>query len=375
MREKGKTVGKIDYWLFTIVLVLCCIGLVMVLSASQYTAAYDHGDSYYFFKRQLVNISVGLVAMFVAVKLDYRIYEQYAGAIMLAGLAMMGLMMFTPMGLSDGGQVRWLNLFGFTLQPSEVMKLSMLVLLSKELVRPSKFFRDEFYEDFFIKSRIVGFILLIGLSCGVVVITDLGSAGVMGLTGFFLLFVGGIKIRDLLGLMALGVAGLVGMIVVEPYRVKRLTSFLDPWANYYEGGYQVAQSLLAIGSGGLMGVGLGQGGAKWYYLPERHTDFIFAIVVEEGGLLLGGILLVLFAMFAWRGLTIAMRVKDMFGRLMATGLTLMIVIQALVNIAITLGMLPVTGITLPFISYGGSSLVISLASIGVLLNISKYAER
>lgn len=373
--EKAVKKGKIDYWLFTIVLVLCFIGLVMVLSASQYIAAYEKGDSYYYFKRQLFNISVGLVVMFVAVKIDYRIYGRMAWPIMLAGLLTMALMMFTPLGLSDGGQVRWLRVGPISLQPSEVMKLSMLVLLCKELVRPDMIFSDEFYSGFIIKSRIVGFILLIGLSCGVVVITDLGSAFVMAVAGFLLLFIGGIKVRDLAGLMVLGVAGLVGMIAVEPYRIKRLTSFLDPWANYYDGGYQVAQSLLAIGSGGLMGVGLGQGGAKWYYLPERHTDFIFAIVVEEGGLLLGGLLIFLFAVFAWRGLTIAMRVKDMFGRLMATGLTLMIVIQALVNIAITLGMLPVTGITLPFISYGGTSLVISLASIGVLLNISKFAEK
>lgn len=367
--------GKIDYWLFTIVLVLCCIGLVMVLSASQYVAAYEKGDSYYYLKRQLYNIALGLVGMFVAVKIDYRIYGRLAWPIMFAGLLIMGLMMFTPLGLSDGGQVRWLRLGPFSLQPSEVMKLSMLVLLSKELADPDIFFRDEFYSNFFIRSRIVGFILLIGLSCGVVVITDLGSAFVMAVAGFLLLFIGGIRVRDLAGLTALGVGGLVGMIAVAPYRIKRITSFLDPWENYYDGGYQVAQSLLAIGSGGLMGVGLGQGGAKWYYLPERHTDFIFAIVVEEGGLLLGGLLLLLFAMFTWRGLMVAMRVKDQFGRLMATGLTLMIVIQALVNIAITLGLLPVTGITLPFISYGGTSLVISLASIGVLLNISKFAER
>lgn len=373
--QKAVKKGKIDYWLFTIVLVLCCIGLVMVLSASQYVAAYEKGDSYYYLKRQLYNLIVGLAAMFVAVKIDYRFYRRMAWPIFGLGLLAMALMMFTPLGRADGGQVRWLWLGVVSLQPSEIMKLSMLVLLSKQLTQPDLIFQDEFYSNFFIRSRIVGYILLIGVCCGVVVITDLGSAGVMGLTAFLLLLIGGLKVRDLAGLVMLGVGGLVGMIAVAPYRIKRLTSFLDPWENYYDGGYQVAQSLLAIGSGGLMGVGLGQGGAKWYYLPERHTDFIFAIVVEEGGLLLGGLLLLLFAMFTWRGLTIAMRVKDMFGRLMATGLTLMIVIQALVNIAITLGMLPVTGITLPFISYGGTSLVISLASIGVLLNISKFAER
>ena len=195
-----------------------------------------------------------------------------------------------------------------------------------------------------------------------------------GSTAMLLLIIGGMKLRYLFGLFGAGLAGVAFMVALRPYRLKRLTSFLDPWADYYGNGYQVVQSLLAIGSGGLMGVGLGEGGAKWFYLPERHTDFIFAILVEEGGLLAGLVLLLLFLAFTWRGLTIAMRVKDSFGRLMAAGLTLMITVQALVNIAIALGMMPVTGITLPFISYGGTSLVISLAAVGVLLNISKSAK-
>ena len=174
------------------------------------------------------------------------------------------------------------------------------------------------------------------------------------------------------GHAALG--AVAGLIAMKPYRLQRLTSFLDPWADYYGKGYQVIQSLLAIGSGGLMGVGLGQGGAKWYYLPERHTDFIFAILVEEGGCLAGLLVLMLYLAFTWRGLTIALKVNDYFGTLLATGLTLLVSVQALVNIAIALGLMPVTGITLPFISYGGTSLVISLAAVGVLLNISRHAR-
>ncbi len=378
MRKGAAKKGHIDYWLFVIVLILCCIGLVMVLSASQYDAAYDKGDSFYYLKRQMLNIAVGLVAMLVAVKIDYRIYGKLAWPIFFAGLLAMGLMLFTPLGDDGGGSVRWLKFGPVRLQPSEIMKLSMLVILCKQLVKPDMMFRDEFYQNVpLVKSRCIGFFALLGVSCIVVAVTDLGSAIVMAGAGFFLLYIGGIKKRYLAGLVGIGCMLLAAMVLPEKYqyRMNRRTSFLDPWADYYGDGYQVVQSLLAIGSGGLMGVGLGQGGAKWYYLPARHTDFIFAIVVEEGGLLLGALLLLLFALFTWRGLTIALRVKDYFGRLMATGLTLMITIQALVNIAITLGMLPVTGITLPFISYGGTSLVISLASIGVLLNISKFAEK
>lgn len=374
MREKAVKKGKIDYWLFVIVLILCCIGLIMVLSASQYIAAYEENDSYYYLKRQLFNISVGLVAMLAAVKVDYRIYGRLSWPIFFVGLAAMFLTM-TSLGDDGGGAVRWLKIGSMRIQPSEIMKLSMLVIMCKQLVKPDAIFNDEFYSKFIIPDRFVGFLLLTGLCCGVVAISDLGSAIVMAGTAFFLLLIGGIRARYMAGMVLSGLAMVAMMIAVKPYRLKRITSFLHPWDYYYDGGYQVVQSLLAIGSGGLMGVGLGQGGAKWYYLPERHTDFIFAIVVEEGGLLLGALLLLLFAAFTWRGMTIAMRVNDYFGRLMATGLTLMITIQAMVNIAITLGLLPVTGITLPFISYGGSSLVISLASIGVLLNISKFAER
>lgn len=374
MRKGTVKKGKIDYWLFVIVLILCCIGLIMVLSASQYIAAYEEDDSYYYLKRQLFNISVGLVALFVAVKVDYRIYGKLAWAIFFVGLTAMFLTM-TSLGDDGNGSVRWLKIGPMRIQPSEIMKLSMLVIMCRQLVKPDAIFTDEFYSNFIFRDRFVSFFLLTGLCCGIVAITDLGSAIVMAGTAFMLLIIGGIRARYMVGMVLSGLGAVAFMIILKPYRLKRITSFLHPWDYYYDGGYQVVQSLLAIGSGGLMGVGLGQGGAKWYYLPERHTDFIFAIVVEEGGLLLGALLLLLFAAFTWRGMTIAMRVNDYFGRLMATGLTLMITIQAMVNIAITLGLLPVTGITLPFISYGGSSLVISLASIGVLLNISKFAER
>ena len=363
--KKGLKKGTIDYWLFVIVLILCCIGLVMVLSASQYAAAYDFGDSYYYLKRQVINIIVGLAVMFVAVKFDYRAYAGLAWPIFWAGVLMMALVMFTPLGDDSGGSVRWLKIGPVRFLPSDVMKLSMLVILSRQLTDPTPGFANNAW----------AYLMLAGVCCAMVAYNDLGTGIVMGITAMLLLFIGGIKLRYLLGLVGAGLGGIAVMIALRPYRMKRLTSFLDPWEDYYGAGYQLVQSLLAIGSGGLMGVGLGQGGAKWFYLPERHTDFIFAIVVEEGGLLFGAVLLLLFALFTWRGLTIAMRVKDYFGRLMASGLTLMITVQAMVNISIALGMMPVTGITLPFISYGGTSLVISLASVGVLLNISKFAER
>lgn len=363
MREKK---GKIDYWLFFVVFVLCCIGMIMVLSASQYSAAYEFGDSYYYLKRQIFNIAVGFVAMFLAIKIDYRIYGKLCWPIFFIGVGLMLLVMFSSLGDTGGGSQRWIQLGPMRFQPSDVMKLSMLVLLCQQLAEPAGYF----------VGKTLPYLAVVGVSCCLVAINDLGTGIVMGGTATLLLIIGGMKLRYLAALFGLGAAGLAVMVLPPQYhyRLTRLTSFLDPWADYYGTGYQVVQSLLAIGSGGLMGVGLGEGGAKWFYLPERHTDFIFAILVEEGGLLAGLVLLLLFLAFTWRGLTIAMRVKDTFGRLMAAGLTLMITVQALVNIAIALGMMPVTGITLPFISYGGTSLVISLAAVGVLLNISKSAK-
>lgn len=359
--------GQMDYWLFLIVFILVCIGLVMVLSASQYSAAYEKGDSYYYLKRQLFNISIGLIAMFLAIKIDYRVYGRLYMPIFGVGVLLMLAVMLTSFGDVGGGSERWIAIGPIRFQPSDVMKLSMLVLLCRMLADKKGDFRN-FIEDF------VPYILIVGLSCGLVAINDLGTGIVMGITAFLLFVIAGVPILYVLSLIVAGVGAVAAMIAVKPYRLQRLTSFLDPWANYYDGGYQVVQSLLAMGSGGLMGVGLGGSGAKWFYLPEEHTDFIFAIVVEEGGFLGGTALMLLFLAFTWRGFAVALRVQDPFGRLLAAGLTLMTTVQALVNVAIALGMMPVTGITLPFISYGGTSLVISLASVGVLLNISKHAR-
>ena len=362
--------GRIDYWLFLIVFILVCIGLVMVLSASQYTATYEKGDSYYYLKRQLVNGALGLVVMVLAINIDYRVYGKLHNLIFWTGVGLMVLGMFTTMGETGGsgeGSKRWLEIGGIRFQPSDVMKLSMIVQISYLLSIRTKPFKS-FMKDF------VPYLIFTGFCCGLVALMDLGTGIAMGITLMLIFLIVGVPKRYLLALILAALGAVAGLVAMKPYRLQRLTSFLDPWADYYGNGYQVIQSLLAIGSGGLMGVGLGQGGAKWYYLPEQHTDFIFSTLVEEGGMLAGLVVLLLFLAFTWRGLTIALKVNDYFGTLLATGLTLLVSVQALVNIAIALGLMPVTGITLPFISYGGTSLVISLAAVGVLLNISRHAR-
>lgn len=359
---------KADFWLFLIILVLVAIGLVMVLSSSQYFAQHKpYEDSFYFLKRQLFNAAFGFVGMYVASKINYRKYDKYVTFILLFGIALSAVLFIPGLGDESGGQTRWIDLGFVRFQPSDVTKICLVMFIAKVLAERQKPM-TKFWRDFF------PLLCLFGLICLEIAAKDLGTAIVLAITVFCMFIIGRVPGKFLGTTAGIGIAGVVAMIAVAPYRMKRITGFLDPWSDPLGDGYQTIQSLLAVGSGGLLGVGLGKGGAKWYYLPERHTDFIYAVLVEEGGFILGAVVLLLFLLLLWRGITIALHTQDGFGSLLAVGITLMIVVQALVNIAICLGMMPVTGITLPFISYGGTSLVISLTSVGVLLNISKYAD-
>ncbi|MGI5824654.1 MAG: putative lipid II flippase FtsW [Bacillota bacterium] len=359
---------KSDFWLFLIVLVLVAIGLVMVLSSSQYFAQHKpYEDSFYFLKRQLFNAAVGFVGMYIASKIPYRKYNKYANIILIIGIVITALIFIPGVGDDANGSVRWIDLGFVRFQPSDITKLCLVVFLAKILAE-RRTVMTSFVRDFL---PLLG---LVGIVCAEIAAKDLGTAIVLAAAVLCMFIAGRVPGKYIGATIGAGMAGVAGMIAVAPYRMERITGFLDPWSDPLGNGYQTIQSLLAVGSGGLLGVGLGKGGAKWYYLPERHTDFIYAVLVEEGGFIFGAVVLLLFLLLLWRGITIALRTKDGFGSLLAVGITLMIVIQALVNIAICLGLMPVTGITLPFISYGGTSLVISLASVGVLLNISKYAD-
>lgn len=359
---------KMDFWLFLIVLVLVAIGLVMVLSSSQYFAQHKpYEDSFYFLKRQAINAAVGFVGMYFAAKIPYKKYGKWATPILLFGIVITAVLFIPGIGEDAKGSVRWIDL-GFTrFQPSDLTKICLVIFIAKAL-SARKAPMVSFVHDF------LPFLVIFGIVCVEIAAKDLGTAIVLAATIFCMFIVGRVPGKYLAAVVGTGLAGIVAMIAVAPYRMKRITGFLDPWSEPLGDGYQTIQSLLAVGSGGLLGVGLGKGGAKWYYLPERHTDFIYSVLVEEGGFVFGAIVLILFLLFLWRGINIALKSPDGFGSLLAVGVTLMIVVQALVNIAICLGMMPVTGITLPFISYGGTSLVVSLTSVGILLNISKYAH-
>lgn len=358
--------GAPDFGIILSVLMLLSVGIIMVFSSSAVTSEQMLNDPYYYLKRQTMWAIMGFCAMLAAMKLDYGQLRRLVNPFFI--FCIISLVLVILIGSSVKGSTRWLGIGSLSFQPSEVTKLGMVMYLSQFLSQ----------KQYKIKSFVYGIvpvIILLALVCGLILAQpDLGTAAVIAGTTYCMLLAAGARPSHL-GLLALaGVALIALAIIVAPYRMERFMAFLDPWADPTDDGFQTIQSLLAIGSGGLFGVGLGASRQKLYYLPERHTDFIFAIIGEELGFLGAGLIVLLFFIFAWRGLRVAITARDNFSCLLATGITTMIVLQAIVNMGVTTGSLPVTGITLPFISYGGSSLLFTMTAVGILLNLSQYSS-
>ncbi|GAF15148.1 cell division protein FtsW [Bacillus sp. JCM 19046] len=364
--DKQKTAP--DYILLLATLGLLTIGLIMVYSASEAWAAYRFDDAWFFAKRQLFFGSIGVLLMLFITRIDYWTWRTYSKVILIICFILLVLVLIPGVGLVRGGARSWIGVGAFSIQPSEFMKIAMIVFLANYLAVHQK--------------RIVSFKkgLLPALSFVMIAFAmimlqpDLGTGSVMVGTCVAMIFISGARIKHYLFLMLLGIGGFVALIISAPYRIQRITSFLDPWSDPLNSGFQIIQSLLAIGPGGLVGMGLGESRQKYFYLPEPQTDFIFAILAEEMGFLGGLIVLLLFSIVFWRGIRIALGAPDMFGSLLAVGIVTMIAIQVMINIGVVTGLMPVTGITLPLLSYGGSSLTLMLMSIGVLLNISRHAR-
>jgi cell division protein FtsW len=355
--------GKIDLIVFTAVIALLSIGLIMVYSASSVMGINDFRDPHYYVRRQTMWAVIGLLLMFAAANVDYHVYQYLALPGLLAAVALLALVLV--IGEDISGAKRWIDLGIINLQPSEVAKLAMVnytaVYIATKRERIRRFF-----------TGLLPLLVILGIQCALIIKEpDFGTAVTLAFTVVIVLFAGGAHLGQLSALGCMTIPGVYYLIKFEPYRIKRWMAFLDPWADPTGTGWNVIQSLTAIGSGGFFGLGLGNSRQKFSYLPEHHTDFIFAILCEELGFIGGVLVLLLFFVIAWRGLRIALNAPDLFGSLLAIGLTATIGFQALLNIGVVTGSLPVTGITLPFISYGGSSLLISLASVGVLLNISR----
>lgn len=354
----------VDPWLVGAVLLLTALGAVMVYSASAVTAQARVHDQFWYLKRQLVAAAVGVVLLVAVVKVGYRRLEPLAGPFLLATLAALVLVMVPGLGRTAGGARRWLDLGPVAFQPAEAAKVALVLWLARSLGRQGEKVRL-FSVGFLPHALVTGVLVL-----AVLAQRDLGTAVMLVLLLFTLLFAAGTRLGTLLGAMIVAAPVAWKLVSDTPYRMQRIAAFLDPW-QYREGvGFQVVESLIGIGNGGWLGQGLGEGKGKLFYLPAAHTDFIAAVIAEETGFLGVALVLGLYAVVVWRGLKAAFDAADAFGCFAALGVTTLIAAQALVNLAVVFGLLPTKGLTLPFVSYGGSSLVTLLLAAGVLASVS-----
>lgn len=340
----------------------------MVYSASAVWADYKFEDTFFFAKRQMLFAGLGVVAMFFIMNVDYWTWRTWSKLIILVCFFLLVIVLIPGVGMERNGSRSWIGVGAFSVQPSEFMKIAMIAFLAKYLSENQKKITS-------FKKGLVPSLSLVFLAFGMIMLQpDLGTGTVMVGTCIVMIYVAGARISHFVGLGLVGVAGFVVLILSAPYRIKRITSFLNPWEDPLGSGFQIIQSLYAIGPGGLLGLGLGQSRQKFFYLPEPQTDFIFAILAEELGFIGGTFVVLLFALLLWRGIRIALGAPDLYGSFLAVGIIAMIAIQVIINVGVVTGLMPVTGITLPFLSYGGSSLTLMLLAVGILLNISRYAK-
>lgn len=358
-----------DYLIVVSAVALLVIGIVMIFSSSAVIASHRYGDPYFFLKRQSVWAVLGLAGMIAAARVDYRAYNRYGYLLYFVSVALLVAVLLPGVGHSVNGAQRWISLGFAKFQPSEFAKLGLIIFFAGFLAKKDAEGKlGDFQFGYLPNLAALGLIFLL-----IQFQPDLGTALVISMVVFFLFFAAGVRMTHIIG-TGLVVAPLVAAsIFTVGYRKRRIVSFLNPWEDYSDSGYQIIQSFVALANGGAWGAGLGASQQKLFYLPEPHTDFIFSIIGEELGLLGALLVILLFAIFTWRGFRTGLKVSDRFGSLLALGITFAIAIQSIINVAVTLGMLPTKGLPLPFISLGGSALVMWMVSVGVLLNISEHA--
>jgi len=359
--------ASVDHSLVVIILALLAFGLVMVFSASSASAHYIQGDATYFFKRQLLWAVLGLVSMFVVSKIPYKKIYRYANLIFVISIVL--LLLVLVIGRKINGARRWLGIGSAVFQPSEVAKLAIILFLAKRISqKPESVYK--------FKEGFLTYMVIIVFMAGLVLLEPhMSGAMVIGLVGCAVLFVAGFKGSYFALMGSCAVPAVIALAILSPYRLKRVTSFLHPFEDKLGDSWQIVQSLYAIGSGGLFGLGLGQSRQKFLYIPEPQTDFIFAIICEELGFVGAMLVILLFAVLIWKGIMISRKAPDTFSSLTAAGITALIAIQVVLNIAVVTSSMPVTGIPLPFFSYGGTSLLFLLTEVGILLNISRYITK
>lgn len=359
--------GQPDFIIMIIVFLLLGIGLVMVYSSSQVTAYLTYGDSSHYFRRQLIWASAGLILLYITMNIPYAKYQKVL-PLLLFSLFLMMILVPTSLGVSEGGAQRWLNLGFVSIQPSEFVKIGIIIYLASLYSKKQEYI-DQFWRG------VAPPLFVVGVFFGLILIQrDLGTAMMIVMIAVIILFCSGARFKHMFALALTTGSLFVIFSFIQPYRLQRLISYRDPWADPLGDGYQLIQSLYAIGNGGIFGTGFGNSLQKYAYLPAAHTDFILSIIAEEMGLVGIAVIIFLYTVLILRGIKVSTQAPDSFGILLGLGIISMLGIQSLVNIGVVSGVLPITGITLPFISYGGSSLWLTMISMGVLLNISRYMK-
>lgn len=361
--------GQMDIQFFILVIVLLVFGLMMLFSASYVRAFEEEGNSYYYILKQAKFALLGLAGMYAASRFNYRLFHYFAYLIWFVSLILLAITYVMPI---RNGARRWIFIGSFSFQPSELAKFAIVILFAHLI--SLNYSRMKQW-----KVGTVPFLVILGVTCLLVIMQPHVSGTILLITiGGVMMFIGGTNLKHLFGLAGVGVAGITVTIFALPdifaHAIVRLSYWLDPWLDPLGKGFQSIQSLLAIGSGGLMGVGLGESRQKYMYLPEVQNDFVFSVVCEELGFVGAALIVILFALLIWRGFVIAMRARDRFGAMIVVGLTTQVGIQALLNIAVVTNTVPNTGISLPFFSYGGTALVIMLCQMGVILSVSRQTN-
>lgn len=354
---------KIDKRLLITVIVLSLFGLLMIYSSSSIWAEYKFNDPYKYLKSQAIFLFLGYLIIYITSKINYQIYYKYSNIILFICISLLILVLIPGIGSVRNGSRSWFGIGSFGIQPSEFAKLGIIIFTSKYL------YNNKMNN---IKKSVLPILLIVIIIFSLIMLQpDFGTGVILVITIIGMLFISGVNLNFFIKIGILGLLGIVVLVIIAPYRLVRITSFLNPWADPLGSGFQIIQSLYAIGPGGLLGMGLGNSVQKHFYLPEPQTDFIFSIISEELGI--AGILIVaiLFITIIKRGMIISLNQENNFAKYLSFGITFSLAFQTILNLMVVVGLIPVTGVTLPFLSYGGSSLLISMISIGILLNISK----
>lgn len=367
-KSKLKT-GFPDPVLLFAVLILSVIGAAMVYSASSELALRLYGDEYHFFSRQLANLALGFCAMLVLFVLPYRIFLKLSYFMLLAAVVMLSVVLFTDVGHSAGGATRWLRIAGLQFQPAEFARLALIVFMAYSLSK-----KQEKVAEASI-GFLPHFLVLCVFTVLILLQPDFGTVALLWILAWIIMFAGRVPLRHLASAVLIIMPAALWLLFSADYRIRRYMTFLDPWKVPKDDGYQIIHSLMAFGSGGIFGKGFGEGYQKLFYLPTPHTDFIFSVIGEEGGLIWVLMVLGLYIVILLRGMKISADAPDYFGSLLAFGITAAIGLHAVVNMGVNLSLLPTKGLTLPFLSYGGSSLVFNLGCIGILMNIANAREK